>query len=161
MDDIKNTNFVQFNRGVMAQHRQLVLKNALAASILSFFIEKMGKNNTIVCSYQVLQEITGYSRPSVARALKVLKEDRWVQAIRIGSAHAYAVNSAAFWSSWGNGKKYSVFHATVIASESEQKEAIATMEKIKLKHMPVLDINEQAVMGAEELPPPDQKDLDV
>ena len=160
-NDLKNMNFVQFNRKAMASHRQLIMKSQLGAAILDFLVERMDRNNAVVCSYKVLQEITGYSRASIGRAMKVLKEDNWIQTVKIGSATAYLVNSAAFWSTYANGKKYSLFHATVIASAEEQQETEEALEKLELNRVTVLQNNEMAVIGNEELPPPDQKDLDV
>jgi hypothetical protein len=157
----KNVNFVQFDRRAMSSHRQLILKSQLGAAILDLFIEKMNTNNAIVCSYRVLEEITGYSRASIGRALKVLKDDNWVQSIKIGSAHAYIVNSAAFWTTYANGKQYSMFHATVIASAEEQKQSLDELKDIKLKKVPVLAMDEVAVLSGEDLPPPDQKDINL
>jgi hypothetical protein len=138
-----------------------VLKNKLAAAILDLFIEKMNRNNAIVCSYQTIQELTGYSRASVGKAMKVLRDDKWVQSVKIGTAHSYVVNSAAFWTTYANGKKYSVFHATVIASESEQEQAIANMQSVELRRVPILTSGEQATITDEALPPPDQLDIPV
>lgn len=158
----KNLNFVQFDRRAMSSHRQLIRKSSLAAEILSFFTEKMNKQNALVCSYKALQELTGYSRATVARAIKVLKDDQWIQVIKIGNANAYVVNSAAFWTTAANGKKYSMFHATVIAAESEQEQLAIEMNNLKLKTIPVWDSeNEIPTLGNEELPPPDQKDIDL
>ena len=157
----KNVNFVQFDRRSMASHRQLILKSQLGAAILDLFIEKMNTSNAIVCSYKVLEELTGYSRASIGRALKVLKDDKWVQSIKIGSAHAYVVNSAAFWSTYANGKQYSLFHATIIASAEEQIQTLDELKAIKLKKVNVLEKNEIAILNNENLPPPDQRDIDL
>ena len=162
MDADKNSNFVQISRSVMSSHRALIRKSPLAAEVLSLFTESMNKKNSIVCSYKVLQEITGYSRVSLSKAIKILKDDQWIQVIKIGSANAYVVNSAAFWSSHTNGKKYSVFHATIIAAESEQEQTAKELADIKLKTLPVWNSkSEFPLIDGEELPPPDQQDLDV
>jgi len=145
----------------MASHRQLILKSQLGAAILDLFVEKMNTNNAIVCSYKVLEELLGRSRASIGRALRILKEDRWIQSIKIGSAHAYVINSSAFWTTHANGKQYSLFHATIIASAEEQTQTLDELKTVKLKKLNVLEKNEIALLNNEDLPPPDQKDIDL
>jgi hypothetical protein len=161
-EERKNLNFVQFSRGAMRQHRELIRKSPLAAEILDFMVESMDRSNILVCSYKVLEEITGYKRRSIAYAVKILKDDLWIQAIKIGNVTAYAVNSAAFWTTHANSKSYSIFHATVIAAASEQEQTLEQLQNVKLKRVPVWDRkNERPVLDDERLDPPDQQDLDL
>jgi len=139
-EERKNLNFVQFDRRAMRQHRELIRKSPLAAEILSFLIESMDRTNAIICSYKVLQEITGYKRSSIANAIKILKDDLWIQFIKIGTANAYVVNSAAFWTTHANGKNYSYFHASVIATASEQEQTLQQLQNIKLQRIPIFDL---------------------
>lgn len=155
----RNVNFVQWDRRSMAAFRQLTSKNALAAEMLIWMAEKMGRDNALVCSYETLMAITGKSRPTVARAIRVLKDDNWVQAIRIGSATAWVINSAVFWTASAHGKQFSQFHATVIASRDEQDEQ--ELAKRALLRPPMWRADERPVPGTEELPPPDQQDLEL
>lgn len=159
----KNLNFVQFDRRSMAAHRALIRKSPLAAELLTLFAELMDRKNALVISYRAMEEITGYKRSSIGKAIKVLKEGKWVQALRVGSASAYVVNSCAFWSTWANGKSYSHFSAAVVLSAEEQKDSVEKMKSIKLQRMPIMyaDEGERPVIGNEELPPPDQQDLDL
>lgn len=162
-DERTNLNFVQFDRSVMRQHRELIRKSPLAAEILDFLIESMNKTNIVVCSYRVLEEVTGYKKRSLQYAIQLLKKNHWVQTIKIGQASAYVVNSAAFWSSYASGKEYSIFHATVIAAASEQEETLEQLKNIKLKRVPIWDRKHDipTIDTSEELPPPDQGDLDL
>ncbi|OSK13644.1 replication protein [Escherichia coli M056] len=82
----------------------------------------MGKTtNAVVCSYATLTEVTGYSRRSVATAIKILKDDRWIQVVKVGNASAYCINEKVIWQAGRNQRKYAIFSATVVASESEQE----------------------------------------
>ncbi|EFB5776120.1 plasmid replication initiation protein, partial [Escherichia coli] len=102
-----NYNFVQVSRAYLKEWRALTRKSPIASEILMYLIENMGRTtNAVVCSYTTLMEITGVSRASVARAVKILKEDRWMQAVKIGNATAYCVNAKAFWQAGRNQKKY-------------------------------------------------------
>ena len=158
----ENKNFVQLSRQYLKDWRGLIKKSPLAAEILMFLVEKatstVNGGNAVVCSYQVLQEITGYKRSSVAAAIKTLKLQRWIESIRIGASAAYVLNERVVWRGASNGRQYAVFSATIISSSSEQGELT---DKTKLRRVPVLESGEVVTSGDEELPPPDQKDLDI
>lgn len=163
IEPVDNVNFVQVSRLYLKEWRLLTKKNALACEILMYLIEHMGRTtNAIVCSYTTLMEITGVSRASVARAVKVLKDDRWVEAVKVGNATAYCINANAFWQASRNQKKYAIFQATVIASSSEQESGFHEKAKHKLRYIPFVDeTNDRVLVGDELLPPPDQTDLDL
>ena len=160
-EENKNLNFVQIDRRVMAAHRRLMIESPIGAVVLSLFTEHMDRGNGIVISYATLQEITGYSRATIGKAIKHLKDEQWIQAIKVGTANVYVVNSAAFWTASQKGKYYSRFHATVIASAGEQGVAVEKLKKVKLKSLPMVRPNERALIGKEEIPPPDQSDIDL
>lgn len=159
--DGRNLNFVQFDRAAMAAHRQLILENPVGAALLTLFIENMDANNAIIISYATMQEMTGYSRAAVGRAVRKLKDDLWVQTIKVGTANVYVINSHAFWTTSRDKKAYSKFHATVIASASEQAMTIDKLKSVRLKQVPMLHANERAIITTEELPPPDQTDMEL
>jgi hypothetical protein len=160
--DKENYNFVQVQKGHMKQWRELIKKQPLAAEIMFYFMEVMGRNtNAVVCSYKTLQEITGYSRPSVGRAIKTLKDMNWIDSVKVGSATAYAVNERIVWQSGKNQRKYAMFSATVIASETEQGEEFNPENQTKIKHVPFVERKERVVVTNEELPPPDQQELEL
>jgi len=160
--DTKNFNFVQLSRDSLAQMRQLARKSPLAHEILYLLVEHMGRmTNAVVCSYATLQELTGVSRATVGRAIKLLKDDNWIDTVKIGNANAYAVNARVFWSAGRNQKRYAIFSATVIASASEQGVGFREKSQEKLRFVPVLDRGDRVIHGQESLPPPDQTDMDL
>ena len=61
------------------------------------------------------------SRPAVGRAIKLLKDDQWIDTVKIGNANAYCVNERVFWQAGRNQRKYAIFSATVIASATDQE----------------------------------------
>lgn len=158
-----NSNFVQLSREYLRDMRKLARKSPVAHEILYYLVEHMGRmTNAVVCSHRVLQEITGVSQRTVARAIKVLKDDHWIDAIKIGNSTAYCVNERAFWQAARNQRKYAIFSATVIAAESEQDSDYHEKAKHKLTHIPIIEDGDRiSVDENEELPPPDQKDLDL
>ena len=161
--DAGNFNFVQVSRAYLKEWRGLTRKSAIASEILMYLVEHMGRTtNAVVCSYTTLMEITGVSRASVARAIKLLKDDRWVEAVKVGSATAYCVNANAFWQAGRNQKKYAIFQATVIASSTDQDSDFIEKSRQPLRHIPFVgERNERPIIGNDELPPPDQQDLNL
>ncbi|MCX3506454.1 plasmid replication initiation protein, partial [Escherichia coli] len=83
--------------------------------------------------------ITGVSRPTVGRAIKLLKDDNWIDTVKVGNANAYCVNEKVFWQAGRNQRKYAIFSATVIASESEQDEGFQEKAKQKLNYIPIVE----------------------
>lgn len=161
-EDRDNFNFVQLQKNYMKEWRALVKKNQLSVEIMFYFMEVMGRTtNAVVCSYKTLQEVTGYSRPSVARAIKHLKDERWIDSVRVGSATAYAVNEKIAWQAARNQRKYAVFSATVVASESEQDKGYKQISAKPLKHIPFVGNDERALVGNEQGTPPDQNELEL
>jgi len=157
-----NYNFVQLSRGYLREMRGLARKSPIAHEILYYFVEHMGRTtNAIVCSRKVLSEVTGCSIATVGRAIKILKDDNWIDTVKIGTANAYCVNERAFWQAGRNQRKYAIFSATVIASASEQDSDYAEKAKQKLTYIPVIEPNDILVTGNDKLPPPDQCDLDL
>jgi len=158
-----NYNFVQLSRTYLKEMRELARKNPLAHEILYYLVEHMGRTtNAVVVSYKTLQEVTSTSRSTVGRAIKLLKDDSWVDSVKIGSATAYAVNARVFWQAGRNQKEYAIFSATVVASASEQDSDFREKANHKLKHVPIIQNNERAQVNTSEiLPPPDQSEIDL
>ena len=151
-----NYNFVQISRSYLTQMRKLARASPIAHEILYYLVEHMGRTtNAVVCSYGTLCEVTGVSRPTVGRAIKLLKDENWIDTVKIGNASAYCVNERVFWQAGRNQRKYAVFSATVIASASEQDSNFKEKAKQKLTYIPIIEDNNIAVTGKDELPPPD------
>ena len=58
-------------------------------------------------------------------------------------------------------KKYAIFQATVIASSSEQESDFLEKSQQDLRYIPFVDLKDRPIAGTDELPPPDQTDLDL
>lgn len=130
----ENSNFVQIQNNSLSAIQNLIAKSPISAQILFFFIEKMGSlNNSVICSYQTLMEITGYSRPSVARAIKHLKDNHWIDTVKVGSATAYCVNAQVAWRHANNQRHYAIFSSTVVATSSENADFKTDRQ---LRHIP-------------------------
>lgn len=157
----KNTNdYVQVTRGYMKSMRELSNRSNAAFQILWLLTERMNRTNAVVISQAAISEILGVGRTTVHKAVSILKEEKWVQVVKIGTANAYVVNSKVVWRANNrDGKRFATFHADIIATASEQPHPIEQWDDIELKQIPVMRKKEIPVPGNEELPPPDQLDL--
>jgi hypothetical protein len=156
----KNSDFVQFTRRGMREYSELLARSPFAGRLLVMMAEKMDYNNALVASSQVLEELTGSSRSTVARALSLLKKECWMDVVKLGTANAYVINSGVFWTSYGD-RKHACFQATILATSTDQDSA--DPKTIELKRFPFLrkKDGERALVGNDKLPPPDQQDLDL
>lgn len=161
-DERDNFDFVQVSRGYLKDWRALTKKNPLATEILMYFVEHMGRTtNAVVCSYDTLCDITGVSRRTVARAISLLKKESWVDAVKIGNATAYAINARVFWQASRNKKRFAIFSATVIASEKEQDDDYQINAEKPIRHIPIVGDVGRVIHDSQQLPPPDQLDMDL
>lgn len=114
-------NFAQLNLNYTKQFIQLMGLSPKAAQIFAFLVEHMDGYNALVCSSAVIQEALGMSRASVTRAVKVLKDNKFIDIKKTGTTNVYLINSELVWKSWGTNYKYAEFNAKVLICESEQE----------------------------------------
>lgn len=162
-EELLNANFVQLNKTNLVEWRKLIRSSPVAVEIMYFFFEKMGKDNAVVCSYKTLEEITSTSRATVGRAIKALRDGKWLQTVKLGSATAYVVNEQVAWQTHASKRQYAIFRAVVVATDSENKEIKEVSDSTKLRRVPIVmrEEQERGLISNEELPPPDQNELDL
>jgi hypothetical protein len=121
----KNPPFVQLTRKRMPDLRKHNTVNPLAVNIFLFIAEHMGRDNILICSTSVLVEEMGKSRATVARAIKYLKDEKLLEAVKFGSCTGYAVSGEYVWTTFNQPGRYAVFeNAKALASKSENKSMI-------------------------------------
>ena len=140
----KNLDFVQLYKKELKQLRSLVKLNPTAAQILLVFVEKMNKQNAVIMSYKTLEQITKKTRNTCSKAIKDLREAKFINIIKVGNANAYVVNSNVFWSTDNAIKeKFSIFTATVVACGADQDSDFEDWSNVKLKQIPIIYPGEQ------------------
>lgn len=113
--------WVQVNHDAYKEEDWLMKNSPAAYRILRFLVLNMDKYNAVICSYKVMQEKLGYSRTTVADAVRVLKEHNYINVVRTGGSNVYMINKHLYWNSWGSNYAYAKFSANVIISASEQE----------------------------------------
>jgi hypothetical protein len=158
----KNMDFVQVSRSEMRAIAELGAKSPLALDLLMILTQAMDKQNAVMMSYETMEGISGKSRRQLSRAVNILKYDNWIQIIKIGTANAYVLNTAVFWTDKGNKRHLGTFTAKVVTTLEEQNKDLRNSPNVKLKKVPVLvGKDERLILGNENLSPPDQKDIDL
>ena len=125
--------WVQMNTDENARNADdwLISKSPAAYRIFKFLIENMDRYNAVICSYLVMQEKFGYGQATVARAIKLLKEHKYIDVKKTGTSNIYMINKQLYWNSWGTNYAYAEFGANIIISATEQEKE--TQEQIKLE----------------------------
>lgn len=118
----KNSNFVMMYREHMPEIRWLMKKSKYASNIFNFILEHMDYNNALMCSYQVFMDYFEISKPTVTRAIKLLKDNGFIDVLKSGTSNVYIVNQEIAWSSWDNQKKYCKFNGNILISATENKD---------------------------------------
>jgi Fe2+ or Zn2+ uptake regulation protein len=106
----------------MPEIRWLTDKSGKASNILSFIMEHMDYQNTLMCSYQVFMDYFNISSDTVRRCVKLLKDNGFIDILKSGTSNVYIVNHEVAWCSWDNQKKYCKFSGNVLVSAAENKD---------------------------------------
>lgn len=117
--------FIQTERATHEAWMQLTIAAPKASAVLHLLANRVGEHNAVVASYQVLAEISGLSVSTIRRAIAALIEGNWIEVRRLGpssTVNAYVLNDRVAWTRARNDLRYSLFSATVLASETEQED---------------------------------------
>lgn len=141
--------------------RALQQANPAASLVFSVIRENMQiGSNAVTVSNSALCKIIGRSRATVTRAIKHLSDHNYVQIVKTGNVNTYIVNEQIAFSGTV-GQRKAVFSATIIAHECEQESGFDAVKKLKAVPMIYDSTDERIILGSDELPPPDQTDLDL
>ena len=96
----------------------------------------MGRTtNAVVCSYKTLTELTGYSRTSIANSLKILRDDNWIETIKIGNATAYCVNGKNSHGKHQEIKEITLYLVPLLLPQNRNKKVIFKKNQKKSLHI--------------------------
>lgn len=131
----KNENFVQMYRDHMPELRWLMKKSGIASSILNFIMEHMDYHNALCCSYTVFMDYFDVSKPTISRAIKLLKDNGFIDVLKSGTSNVYIVNHEVAWTSYGEDKKMCKFNGNIIVSQKENKDYFYRNQFDKFKEL--------------------------
>lgn len=149
--------YVMVSREAEKNLRLLQRESPTGSLVFSVLREHMNiGTNAVTISSTALGKILGKSRATITRSISYLSKNNYVQIIKSGNINTYVVNEQIAFSG-SAGQRTAVFSATVVAHECEQEEGWDKVKK--LKATPLIMDDERVILGNEDLPPPDQKDL--
>lgn len=153
--------WVQTEREAHEAWAKLIRKSPKAAELMHLITARIGENNAVVMSIPTIMKLMETSRPTVVRAINLLREDRWVETVQIGGSgttNAYVVNDRVAWSGPRDGIRFSLFSAAVIATDQEQENPKALDNQPPLRRLP--QVGEIQAPHGDGLEPPSQPFLD-
>ena len=116
--------FAMIEKEAIMNLDKLMRENMQAARLVMSLVRLMepGTGGVVVADRETMAELIDVSVPTIQRALKVLVDGNWVRRVKIGGAHALAINEEFAWVGKQDHKQQAVFRATVIASRAQQSE---------------------------------------
>jgi len=154
--------WVQVERAAMERWAKLAISQPRASSLLHVLTSQMGRHNALIASQSNLARLAGCSVRTLQYALKVLKENNWIEVRQIGptgTACAYVVNDRVAWTGARDGIRYSMFSATVLVSDDEQPDRDQVGQQQPLIGIPSLYPGERQLPAGPGLPPPSEPSL--
>jgi hypothetical protein len=118
---LDNPDVVRMNKIYLEEVVALSNKSTPALKVLMILVGKMSEVNSVVISSETLEKIARLSNSSVKRALKILREDEWLDVGKVGTTNIYRINSDIFWHETPDGV-FAQFQANVVLNLDEQDE---------------------------------------
>lgn len=116
----QNPFFFQFNKGTYPAVRKLLLDYPLAGNILLFLVEHMDNINSLTVSYAALSEVFGKTRQCLSKAIKHLKDRKFIEVLKTGNMNVYCMNANVVWHRSRENIKYAKFKTNVYMTFNEQ-----------------------------------------
>jgi len=160
--DEQQGSWLQTERAAHEAWGRLIDKSPKAAKLMHLLTARIGRHNAVVASLPTLAKLMGCSRPTVVRAVKLLKNDNWIEVRQIGgsgTSNAYIINDRVAWLGKRDGIRYSLFSAQVIISDEEQPDRAELGQQQPLRTIPALRRGEQQLPTGDGLPPPSEPSL--
>lgn len=154
--------WVQTERAAHEAWAALMRENPSAAMLMHLLVARVGQNNAVVVSQKNLGELMGKSRDTVKRALATLKDRHWIEVRQIGqngTVNAYIINDRVAWTGKRDGIRYSLFTASVVASDDEQPDRSELGQQEPLRRLPSLYRGERQLPSGDGLSPPSEPSL--
>ncbi|SAL80167.1 helix-turn-helix domain-containing protein [Caballeronia telluris] len=159
-----NQGFVQVSRKYLDELDELAFQSPAARKLLTSLVKAMNKQNAVMVSQESLAKLTGLSKPTIKRSVALLREQQWIDVLKVGTANVYRVNSGVFWTARADGR-WASFSAEVLLNFDEQDEHTKTQPKAQLRHIPFVQAehDEDVIISGTALgndDPPEQSQLD-
>ena len=136
--------FLQVNMDNYKAEAWLMRKSPIAYQILRYICQNMDNYNALICSYKILQETFEVSHSTVARAIKLLQEHKYLHVAKSGTTNVYMVNKELYWHSYGTNYARAEFGAKIIISADEQDTEYKEEIQTQIKKYKAVEIKEES-----------------
>jgi hypothetical protein len=137
-----NSDFVQLSKIYMDETVSLANHAPAAFMVLMTLVKQMNKANSVMISNESLERICGVSNSTIKRAIKILREQQWIDVLKVGTSNVYRVNSNVFWQDRADGK-WASFQAQVVLNFDEQDETTKKKTvKSWTRHIPLVEADD-------------------
>lgn len=152
--------FVQTERETHEAWARLTIEAPKASAVMHLITARMKRNNRTLLTHAEIQRELGISRPTVQRAIKHLREGRWLEVYQIGetgSANIYGINSRVAWATGRDGLRYADLSVELRIREKDQPEEYrAQIGSPPLRQLPHIQSGEAQMPAGDGLPPVSQ-----
>lgn len=138
--------FAQVDRKALAALSKLTVKQPTAGAALAAMVALMDRRNAVCISHKTLANLLGVHQTTIKKAVKVLKDGKWIQQIQLGrsgTVNAYVINSRVAWADKRENLRLSLFDAVIVADAEDQDQRTLSNEelrKVPLIHPPELPL---------------------
>lgn len=156
---VEDPEVVRMGKIYMAETLKLSTESPAAFKTLMVMLSKMTTSNSLLISNATLGKVTDQSQSTIKRAIKILRDEGWIDVLRTGASNIYRVNSSMFWHETPHGEMAEV-SATVILDRAEQDEITrARVPGEFTRHIPLAAPNDYA--NYQRTPAAPQQELDL
>jgi hypothetical protein len=156
--DANTFGWLQFEKKGLHELQRLAIKSPSAMGTLMYLANNMSRTNALAISQAVIAKKVGISVRSVAGAIKLLSDHRFIEVVKVGNMAIYRINTRLAWQG-KRGERFAHFTADIVAVESEQSPEL--FEDYGLKSVPQLMGGERVLVSNEQIDPPDQQEMEL
>lgn len=151
-----NAGFVQVSKMYISEMKDLARHAPAAHTVLWTLIQEMNKQNSIMISIPSIAKLTHMSAPTVKRAIALLREQQWMEVLKIGTSNVYRVNASVVWQDRADGK-WAAFDTRLVVNFDEQDEITKNRDRVFTRHIPLVQMDDY--QGREARQTPEQQEL--
>ena len=140
-----NAGFIQVSKLYIDEMNDLAQHAPSAHRVLWTLIKEMNKQNAVMISQNSLCKLTRLSSATVKRSVALLRDQQWLEVLKMGTANIYRVNSNVVWQDRADGR-WASFNAHVILNFDEQDSVTKASPSVRTRHIPFVEADDEVAL---------------
>ena len=137
-----NDEYVQVSKIYIDEMNQLAQTSQSAHRVLWTLIKEMDTHNAVMISHDSLSKLTKLSEATIKRAIVLLRAERWLEVLKIGTANVYRVNSKLVWRPRDEGQ-WMAIDARIVMNLAEQDDFTRNaLPNSHTRHIPFVEVDD-------------------